>query len=441
MSCFKTLGALSSCVCFPDDDKAADRQPAPRMNALGAITVLLAVPAVASAAYFWIAAAKLRQWLDDGAAEEADAAGLPSVTFLRPLKAGVPDLFGKLVTLARALRPGDQLVIGATPDSAELVAAEALRRSFPELDIAVVPCAPGGAVNPKIAKLVQMEPLARHEHWILSDSEAITDVDFMSAFRREWTRCDVLTAGYRFRGVTTWPQRLDAVAALLALWPGLAMLRAFGRVRLTLGACTGFRRGDVQAVGGWSAFADELAEDNRLGKALAAAGRTIRLSRHVATLECDALSWRDYWRHQRRVAVTYRVANPSGFAGAFLSQGVTAGLLLVCLLPAEVWAWCVFAGVFASRYLTARSAGHALAFPLSPLAPVVLLASLVETACWALSWGTRFVWWGGVRWRVSRDGRITRAGAAAQARPGAERSVHPAPRAPAAPSGPAAPAP
>jgi ceramide glucosyltransferase len=405
------------------------------MTASGAIAVLLAVPAVASVVYYWVAAVKFRQWLDDGAAGEADDAELPPVTFLRPLKAGVPELSGELTTLAHAMRRSDQLVIGAVPDSAEMAAAEALRGAFPGLDIAVVPCAVEGALNPKIAKLIQMESLARHKHWILSDSEALMDADFLTEFRREWTRCDVLTAGYRFCGAKTWPQRLDAAGVLLALWPGLAVVRAFGAVKFTLGACTGFRRGDVQAVGGWSAFADDLAEDNRLGKAVAALGRTIRLSRQVATLECDALSWCDYWRHQRRVAVTYRVANPAGFAGAFLSQGVTASLLLLCLRPAEVWVWSVFAGVFASRCLTARSAARALAFRIVPLAPVVLLASVVETVCWALSWGTRFVWWGGVRWRVSRDGKITRAAAAPQARLGAERPDRPAP---AAPSGPAA---
>jgi len=376
------------------------------MNALSVITALLAVPAVTSAIYFWIAQDRLRRWLDEAVAAVGSEVELPPVTFFRPLKAGVPHLSAKLVALARAMRPGDQFIIGAEAGSAELATAEELHRSHPNLEIAVVPCAPGGALNPKIAKLLLMAPLARHEHWILSDSEAVAEADFLAAFRREWMQCDVLTAGYRFSNITTWPQRLDAAAVLLALWPGLAVVRAFGRVRLTLGACTGLRRGDVQAVGGWRAFADDLAEDNRLGQALAAAGRTIRLSAQVVTLESDALSWREYWRHQRRVAVTYRVASPAGFAGAFLTQGVTTSWLLACVRPTEIWAWALFAGVFGSRCLTARRAAAELALPISRLVPAAFLASLVETACWALSWGTRRVWWGGGRRRISRTGKL-----------------------------------
>jgi ceramide glucosyltransferase len=339
-------------------------------------------------------------------AGDGDEAGLPPVTFFRPLKSGVPDLAAKLGALVRSARPGDQVLIGVEAGSPEAVAAEAVRLENPELEIAVVPCKPGGASNPKIAKILGMEPQARHEHWILSDSEAMIDAEFLTAFRREWTRCDVLTAGYRFRGMATWPQRLDAAAVLLGLWPGLAVLKAAGPLRLTLGACTGFRRADLQSVGGWAAFADDLAEDNRLGQALADAGRDIRLCSHVVTLECDALSWPDYWRHQRRVAVTYRAANPAGFAGALLTQGVTTSFLLACWQITDLWAWSLCAAVFAARCVTAHRASRVLDFSIPGLVPVVFVASVVETICWALSWGTKRVWWSGKYRRISFRGRL-----------------------------------
>jgi ceramide glucosyltransferase len=406
MSCFKARTELYPAHCH-DDEKADDRLPPPRMNALAAISAVLALPALTSGAYFCIAAARLRQWMDEPQPTSEDAAPLPPVTFFRPLKSGVPDLPAKLIMLADAMHPGDQLLLGADVDSAEWASAESVRRSFPNREVTTVSCLPGAALNPKISKLLQMEPLAKHEHWIVSDSEALTDASFLAAFRREWTRCDVLTTGYRFSNISTWPQRLDAAAVLLTLWPGLAVVRASGRVRFTLGACTGFRRSDVQVIGGWRAFAEDLAEDNRLGAALAATGRKIRLSTQVVTLESDPLSWSDYWRHQRRAAITYRIANPMGFAGAFLTQGVSTSLLLVCLRPMENWTWILFAAVFAIRCITAWDTSKKLAFSASRHAPAVLLASVIESACWVLSWGTRHVWWGGVRWRLQR-GKLQR---------------------------------
>ena len=373
--------------------------------------VILAALGCASVFYALLALGYVRQWMRDVPSEIAEAA-LPPVTLLRPLKVGVPALRAKLDALVGAMRPGDQLVLGADEGADEMRVGAELRAAFPEREIEVVACRAGAALNPKISKLVQMSAEARHGHWVLSDSEAMIDAVWLEAFRREWLEsgADALTASYRFVNLATWPQRLDAAAALLGLWPGLAVVRRFGRVNFTLGACTGFRRADVEAVGGWAAFGDFLAEDNRLGAALAKAGRTIRLSAQVAVLDSDPLTWRDYWRHQRRVAVTYRVVNPAGFAGMLFTNGLVAGALLIALAPGgeNRTGICVLfaAAIQLTRWMAFRDLGKTLGFSIPSLFPVMLAASAVEIACWVAAWGDRRVWWAGRRWGVGRAGRL-----------------------------------
>ena len=181
----------------------------------------------------------------------------------------------KLAELARAMRTGDRLVLGVNEGSPDAAIAESVRAEFPQRDIVVVPCRADAALNPKISKLLQMESAVNCEHLILSDSEARIDQAWLDAFRREWTAigADVMTCGYRFAGAGSWTQMLDAAPTLFSLWPGLLFVRRFGRINFTLGACTGLRRSDLASVGGWSAFSNELAEDNRLGAALAMAGK------------------------------------------------------------------------------------------------------------------------------------------------------------------------
>ena len=362
---------------------------------------------ILSILYWLLADLYILDWLRD---LPTGGHALPPVTLLRPVKRDTPRLFENLTQLADAMRPTDQLLLGVDADSDVALRCAEIRVRFPERDIAIIPCAPGAALNPKISKLVQMTPHARHAHWILSDSEAVLDTAFLTAFRSEWaaTGADALTCGYRFTGLATWPQALDAASTLLTLWPGLAVVRRFGPVRLTLGACTAFHRADIEALGGWSAFGDELAEDNRLGAALADAGRTIRLSACVVTLASDALSWRDYWRHQRRVAITYRAANPAGFGASIITQAIPLATLasfaphpmaakLGALLVAIAWLM---------RSLAARDTARRLAFPIPWLPAVLFLASFVETACWLASWFSRRVWWGGRWWRVSARGKL-----------------------------------
>ena len=418
---------------------------------------LFAGLAVLALPYCVLGSAYLDCWLAERS--QPTDAPVPPLTFLRPLKRGVPALREKLESLVLATGAQDQIVIGVDDGSEEAVLADEVRARFPERDIVVVACASkerghpapdppiaqsailpgpcaekfalrgvwsgagrprslialraaGAALNPKISKLVQMEAHARHEHWLLSDSEAMLDAEFLAAFRDEWAAsgADVLTAGYRFRNLRTWPQRLDAAAVLLTLWPGLAMVRRHGTVRFTLGACTALRRSDVAAVGGWKAFGADLAEDNRLGAALAAAGKTIRLSAHVATLDSDPLSWRGYWRHQRRVAVTYRASNPAGFAGMIFTQTWPWCALIAVIGPADGLGPRAALGllifILALRAQFAWETARVLDFRVPWLPLLVPIATLVESVCWFASWGSRSVWWGGRKRRVSFRGGL-----------------------------------
>ena len=131
----------------------------------------------------------------------------------------------------------------------------------------------------------------------------------------------------------------------------------------------------------------------------------------MATLDSDPLTRRDCWRHQRRVAVTYRVCNPAGFAGMIFTNGLVASVLLIALAPGggnRMGACVLFAAMIQlTRWMWFRDLGKVLRFPIAWLFPVMLAASAVEIVCWCAAWCDRRVWWAGRRWRVSRAGRMT----------------------------------
>ena len=323
-----------------------------------------------------------------------ETADTPPLTLWRALKSGVPRLDAKLDALVQASRPGDQILIGVDAGSEEESACAALCGRHSERNIIIVPCEPGRAPNPKISKFLQMAPFAAHADWLLTDSEAMPDVEFLEGFRREWTAsgASAQTAGYRFANLQNAPQVLDAAPALLTLWPGLMLA---GRIDFTLGACTGIRAADLLAIGGWAAVAGELAEDQRLGALLVQAGRTIRLSRHVLTLDSDPLDWPGYLRHQHRVAVTYRATAPAGALGLPILH-TTALAALASVLDSR-W-WMIAALIVTLRIASAAAVSRLLKFPI-PLLPITaVVSSVVETALWLCAWFSPSVWWAG-RWR------------------------------------------
>jgi ceramide glucosyltransferase len=335
-----------------------------------------------------------RRFAAPAAVAGVDAPGC-NVTFLRPVKPGVARLREKIGMLAAAADAGDQIIVGVENDDDARECA-----GFPNVE--VVRCEPGRALNPKINKLLQMTPRARHTHWIVTDSEALPDAAFFRCVRAEWAGADCVTAGYRFTGATTLPQRLDCASALLTLWPGLML----ARMEFVLGACFAVKREDVEAAGGWEAFADFLHEDNRLGAALAKAGKRIVLSRAVLSLEADEVTWRNWWRHQLRVALTYRVSSPAGWLGMPLTYSTAWALAFALCAPCDVRRWLLPCAVLALRWLSARMNAAALGFSTKNLAAAVLVQSVCEPLWWLAGWGLRSVTWGARVLRVTRDGRI-----------------------------------
>lgn len=347
-----------------------------------------------------VAAVRLRWHLRAPAVPES--ADTPPLTLWRALKGGVPDLDGKLEALVQGSRAEDQILLGVDAGSAEFSVCENLRARHPARDIAVVACERDRAPNPKISKFIQMATIARHAHWLLTDSEAMPDVDFIENFRREWSAsgADVQTAGYRFANCRNFPQALDAAPALLTLWPGLMLA---GKIAFTLGACTGVKAEDIRAIGGWEMLDSDLAEDHQLGARLTALGRTIRLSRSILTLDSDPMTWREYLRHQHRVAVTYRAATPTGALGLPVVHTLGFAMLAVALhLP--FWKWAAL--IVLARVATAAVFSWLLKFQIPMLPFAVVKSVVIESAMWLAAWLPSRVWWAG-RWRrVGWRGRL-----------------------------------
>jgi ceramide glucosyltransferase len=356
--------------------------------------------ASAGAALHIVAVFRLRAHLlrKQGAANVAT----PPLTLWRAVKPGVPELDGKLDALVASSRPDDQILLGADAGSEELRSCEALRARHPARAIAVVACAPGMAPNPKISKFIQMTPQAIHEHWLMTDSEALPDAAFIEGFRREWaaTGADALTAGYRFTGLRTAAAALDAAPILVTLWPGLMLA---GRVRFTLGACAAVKASDVRALGGWEPLAADLAEDQQLGVRLASAGRRIGLSRHVLMLESDLRGWGAFLRHQHRAAVTYRAATRAGALGMAVLHTPIPALVAAAIHPAW-WPWALV--ILAVRTACTAAFSRWLSFPIRWLPLAVVASAIVETAMWAAAWLSNRVWWSGCWRRVSWRGKL-----------------------------------
>lgn len=342
-------------------------------------------------AYDWATTFWLRRWF-----VSPEVSGLTNpVTFFRPLKTGVPQIGLKLRSFFAALEPDDQALIGIYEDDFPTQNdARAAVGEFPQFNLQIVLCRRDVARNPKINKLLQIVPFARHEHWIVLDSEIENAAEFLPAFRIDWNSAQfpVLSAPYRFRELT-----FPTAPVLHTLLPGLAVLQRFGKIQNTLGAAVAVTRAQIEQIGGWLSLGNELAEDYEIGRRLAQLGVPVGFSRAVAALDNDPAFFGSTFRQLHRVSATYRHYQPWGFAGSIVLHSVTWSLLAALFHPLG-WIALLLSSI--SRVIICQNRARLLAWPVSfwKSAFLIPISSILETSFWLLAWLPLPVVWGNRRW-------------------------------------------
>ena len=100
--------------------------------------------------------------------------------------------------------------------------------------------------------------------------------------------------------------------------PQVILAEALEPMHYALGATIAVKREALEAIGGFRALKDLLADDFHLGSKVAEAGYKIELSSSIVTVACEDHDFADFWHHQLRWARTYRHVRPLSLATIFI---------------------------------------------------------------------------------------------------------------------------
>jgi ceramide glucosyltransferase len=332
----------------------------------------------------------------------APAAPVP-VSVLVPLCGGEPQLIHRLMALCQQDYPAPiQIVCGLQSDSdPALGAVEAVAAATSHHPIEWHVEARAHGRNMKISNLINMTQYARHEIFILVDSDMEVAPNFVAELVGALQQPGVGAVTCLYHGVAAggiWA-RLAALRINANFLPSVIVALRYGLARPCFGVSIALSRETLRRIGGFDAFADRLWEDYAIGEAIRGLGSTV-------AVPCFALghvfaegSAQEFFATELRAARTIRDLTPHGHAGSFLTHPFALALVSAGL-GAGSPAIAVMLAALACRIAVCRCIEHRFgakeeSYLLLPLRD--LLSFAVQVA----SYFGSTVTWRGRRYRLS----------------------------------------
>ena len=335
----------------------------------------------------------------------------PAVTLLKPLK-------GLDTTTEDCLRswftqqyPGPvQLLLGVSSETDPVyVTVRKLLAEFPACDARLILCGPPSGLNPKAAKLAELERLAKHDLIITSDADVRVPPDFVLNVVAPLadSRNGLVTCFYQLANPTTTAMRWEAIAINADFWSQVLQARSLKPLDFALGAVMTARRPQLQEIGGFDALANFLADDYQLGNRLSRKGYRIVLC--PVPVECWSapMNWAQVWKHQLRWARTVRVSQPLPYFFSILNNAVLWPVLWVAANPSlpvlALSLGCCLVRVVVASNLQLRLTWSRTHFGFWWLVP---LKDLLQVGIWLFAFTGNQIEWGGQKMTLRRDGTL-----------------------------------
>jgi ceramide glucosyltransferase len=277
----------------------------------------------------------------------------PAVSILKPLKGVDPEIWESFCSHCEQDYPKFQLIFGVSdPVDPAIEVVRKLQAEYPKLAIELIVCDRVLGTNIKVSNLAQMLPTARHEYLLVNDSDIRVPPDYLRKVIPPLADASVGLVTCLYRGVAspTLGSRLESLGISTDFVPGVLSAWFLEKgLHFGLGSTLAFRRNDLQAIGGFEALLDYLADDYELGRRIASTGKKVELSTATVSTFLPAYTLREFYRHQLRWSRTIRAARRWGHAGLLFTFGLPWALVTLLAAQGAAWAWILLALTVAVR--------------------------------------------------------------------------------------------
>lgn len=335
----------------------------------------------------------------------------PSVSLLKPLSGLESELESNLESFFRQNYRNFEILFAASdPTDPALEVVARLSTKYPHIAVKVVDASEPSYANHKVYSLEKMAAQAAADILVISDSDVRVTPDYLPSLVTAFADPGVGVSTCVYRGVPgrgIW-SRLEALAMSTEFMAGVLLAWKVEGMKFALGPTMAVRRQCLEAIGGFAAMADYLADDFVLGKWAAQAGYRVVLSPHVIDHQVLGEDFRSCFLHRLRWARSTRFSRPWGYIGQVFTYPVPAVLLLAAMRPHSEAMVAALVSTIALRCLAGLAVGWGVLRDRHALRSwwLVPVQDLLSFAVWCGGFTGRYVQWRDTRYRVWRGGRF-----------------------------------
>ena len=379
--------------------------------AVQSVQIFALLGTISSIAYYalclWSAAKFLRQ---RKAAGEGARPTQP-VSVLKPLRGTDPEMYESFRSQCLQDYPEYEIIFGvsdANDPAIQLV--EQLKAEFPHHAIRLMICPEKLGNNIKVSNLAHIVRQAHHEYLIVNDSDIRVEPDYLRRVLAPLTdpKIGLVTCLYRGVANSTLGSRLESLGISTDFSAGVLVAQNIEHgIRFGLGSTLAFRRHDLQAIGGFEALVDYLADDYQLGSRIASLGLKVELSDVVVETFVPRYSLSGFLDHQLRWARTIRDSRFWGYVGLALTFGLPWAALALISAQGAAWAWVLFSCAVAMRFIVAVVVAKSVLRDRQIIRSFawIPVRDFFALLIWIVSFVGHDIVWRGVRFRLE-DGKL-----------------------------------
>lgn len=339
------------------------------------------------------------------------------VSILKPLKGLDDELEANLTSFCRQSHPKYEIIFGAADASdPALNIARKVAAAHPSIPIRIVVGECPTGLNPKVRVLRALLRSARHDVILISDSNVRVGAHYLANTTAELEDPSVGLVSNPIVGVghVTLGSQLENFQLNSYVIFGLALTNFIGKFACVVGKSMLMRQSSLRQIGGLAKFADVLAEDYLIGRAMRRRGfRVVTCPSAIQTINKSWSMDRTWERHLRWSQIRRSLGAPSYILELLLFPHLwllaTIGLavmnwsslspIVIGTCALTVLVTCISEAAAMLRW-SEQSAGS------SRLLLFVAMRQLAQVFVWLMAWGKSEVNWRGNKLQIGKGSKL-----------------------------------